>query len=90
MNRVNQMTKKAIEKGLAKPSKNEVNEILRSPARPRKRITTWAHSDSPRNQWLRKMDMLESDGEEDIIDEPEEWLGLPNVKYYYELFIRNI
>jgi len=73
MNRVNQMTKKAIEKGLAKPSKNEVNEILRSPARPRKRITTWAHSDSPRNQWLRKMDMLESDGEEDIIDEPEEW-----------------
>lgn len=25
------MTKKAIEKGLAKPSKNEVNEILRSP-----------------------------------------------------------
>ena len=29
--RVNQMTKKAIEKGLAKPSKNEVNEILRSP-----------------------------------------------------------
>ena len=110
--RVNQMTKKAIEKGLAKPSKNEVNEILRSPvqglqechhwsfkpwdfkvslfaaiwfcrtliiARPRKRITTWAHSDSPRNQWLRKMDMLESDGEGEIIEEPEEWLGLSNV-----------
>ena len=36
------------------------------------------------------MDMLESDGEEDIIEETEEWLGLPNVKYYYELFIKNI
>lgn len=25
------------------------------------------------------MDMLESDGEEEIIEEPEEWLGLSNV-----------
>ena len=35
------------------------------------------------------MDMLESDGEEDIIEEPEEWLGLSNVKYYFELYIKN-
>ena len=46
------MTEKAVELGFQPPSRDEINEILRSPSRRRKTISTWAKGDSPRENWL--------------------------------------
>ena len=52
MQTVAAMTEKAVELGFQPPSRDEINEILRSPSRRRKTISTWAKGDSPRENWL--------------------------------------
>ena len=46
------MTEKAVELGFQPPSRDEINEILRSPSRRRKKISTWSKGNSPRENWL--------------------------------------
>lgn len=70
LKKVQTLNKKAEEKGEVKPTKNDINEILRSPVRARRHITTWSQGDSPRNQWLKKMDLIDSMDDE-IIEETE-------------------
>ena len=56
------LNRKALEKGEQKPTRDEVNELLRSPVRARRHVTSWGHGDSPRNQWLRKMNIYDDSG----------------------------
>jgi len=66
------MTEKAVELGFQPPSRDEINEILRSPSRRRKTISTWAKGDSPRENWLIENEVIEIIGDDNRISEDEE------------------
>merc|ERR1711962_867216 len=66
------MTEKAVELGYKPPSRDEINEILRSPSRRRKTISTWAKGDSPRENWLIENDLIEIIGDEGRISEDDD------------------
>ena len=73
MEKVKILTKKASEKGEGKPNKDEINEILRSPVRPRKNVTNWSTGDSPRERWLEKMDLIDQSDPEIPEESESHW-----------------
>ena len=52
--KVAELTEKAIELGDEPPSRDEINEILKSPSRRRKPVSTWTKGESPRENWCIK------------------------------------
>jgi len=73
LEKVKSLNRKAAEKGEQKPTRDQVNELLRSPVRARRHVTSWGQGDSPRNQWLRKMNIYDDSDDEMLDEDPEMW-----------------